>query len=95
MIPHEIPEKQPASTSRSRQGKTKVKRKVMTLLNETSKSVEPKPTQSDTQLQDVITTPRQLPHVKADNRQLIELRFENKFHPVYISSADHPQDPQI
>ena len=51
-----------------------------------SKPVEPKPTQSDTQLQDVITMPRQLPHVQADNRQSIEPRFENK----QISRYIHP-----
>ena len=51
LIPHEIPEKQPAITRKSQQGKTKVKRKEKLLPNEISKPVEPKPTQSDTQPQ--------------------------------------------
>ena len=66
------------STSKSSQGKTKVKRKVKLLPNETSNPVEPKPTQSNAQLQDGITAPRQLPHIQTDNRQPIECRSENK-----------------
>ena len=83
-------EKQPVSTSRSRQGKTKVNRKVKLLPNETSKPVEPKPTQSDSQLQEVMTIPRQLPHIQVDNRQLIEPRLENKQIPPYIHPITRP-----
>ena len=43
-----------------------------------------KPTQSDTQLQDVLRMPRQLPHVQTNNRQPIEPRLENKQIPPYI-----------
>ena len=90
LVPHEKPEKQPASTSKSRQGKTKVKRKVKLLPNETHKPVEPKATQLDTQLQDVITMPRQLPHVQANNRQPIEPRLENEQIPPYIHPITRP-----
>ena len=89
-VPHEIPEKQPVSTSKSGQGKMKVKRKVKLLPNETSKPVEPKPTQSDTQPQNVITMPRQLPHVQAVNRQPIEPRLKNKQIPPYIHLITRP-----
>ena len=78
------------STSKSRQSKTKVKRKVKFLPNQTPKPVEPKPTQSDTQLQDVITVPTQLPHIQADNRQPIEPRPENKQIPPYIHPITRP-----
>ena len=42
LVPHEIPEKQPASTSKSRQGKITIKKKVKLPPNETSKAVKPK-----------------------------------------------------
>ena len=84
------------NSNRSRQGKTKVKRKVKLLPKETSKPVEPKPTQSDTQPQDVITMPGQIPHVQADTRQPIEHRLENEQIPPYIHPINRPpQDPQI
>ena len=85
LVPHEIPEKQPASTSKSRQGKTKVKSKVRLIPNGTG----PIP-HSDTQLQDVVTMPRQLPHVQADNRQPIETRLENEQIPPYIHPITRP-----
>ena len=78
------------STSKSRQGKTKVKKKAKLLPTETSKPEEPKPTQSDTQLQDIITMPGHLPHIQADNRQLIEPRLENRQIPPYIHPITRP-----
>ena len=48
LVPHEIPEKQPASSSKSRQGKITIKRKVKLPSNETSKPVKSKQTQLDT-----------------------------------------------
>ena len=79
-----------------------IKRKVKLPPSETLKPVEPKKNHFDTQLQDVVTMPRQLPHVQADNRQLIEPRLEIDqisalftYIPIYIPSTGHPQDPLI
>ena len=41
LVPHEIPEKQPASTSKSRQGKITIKRKVKLPSSEIHKPIEP------------------------------------------------------
>ena len=95
LVPHEIPEK-PGSTSMSRQGKITIKREVKLPPSETLKPGEPKQTHFDTQLQDVVTTPRQLPHVQADNRQPIEPRLEINQIPPYIHPINRPpQDPKI
>ena len=90
LVPHEIPKNQPVSTSKSRQGKTKVKRKVKLPTSETLKPVEPKQTHFDTQLQNIITMPRQLPLVQADHRQLIEPRLEIDQIPPYIHPINRP-----
>ena len=47
------------STSKSRQGKITIKRKVKLPPNETLRPVEPKQTHFDTQPQEVMTMPRQ------------------------------------
>ena len=99
LIPHEIPEKQPAGISRARsgQGRAKVKRKVKLVPNGTPKPVETRPLiHPDTQPQDVITMQRQLLHVQADIRQPIEPSVENSQTPPYMHPIMRPpQDPQI
>ena len=59
LVLHDIPEKQPASTIKCRQGKITIKRKVKLPPNETLGPVEPKQTNFDTQPQDVMTTSKQ------------------------------------
>ena len=59
LVPHEIPEKQPASTIKSRQCKISIKRKVKLPHNEILGPAEPKQTNFDTQPQDVMTMQRQ------------------------------------
>ena len=79
LVLHEIPEKQPSGISRTRigQGRAGVKRKVRPVSKETPKPVETRHmTHPITQLQGAITMQRQLPHVQADIRQLIEPRLE-------------------
>ena len=69
LVPHEIPEKQPAGISRSSQGRAKVKRKVRLVPNWTPEPVETRPiTHPDNQPQGVITMQTQLPHAQADIR---------------------------
>ena len=79
------------SRSKNGSGRVKFKRKIRPVPNGTPKLVGTRPiTHPDTQLQGVIMMQRQLPHVQADIRQLIEPSVENMQTPLYIHPIMRP-----